>query len=127
MTKEQLLQTLDEILFTNLDVTMSSISRSLVFFAPHPECQDRVQRELNTTAVARQRDIVSKPESELFRACILSSTTFIPSCIFESSQLHPIAAFTVPQATPTARVISNHSILLGTRLHRGFSFSQHTQ
>lgn len=108
ITREQLLQTLDEMLFANTDVTMGGLSWTLVFLAAHPDVKKALRYEVlqqSTSAAARN-------------AYLLSSWTAMPNllgaCILESARLRPLAAFSVPQSCPTARVLDGFEIPAGT-------------
>lgn len=105
ITYEQLLHTLDESLFANLDVTTGGISWVLVFLAANPEYPRRLLDELETNLNHYQGD--SKPY-------ILSSSTLLSACVVESSRLRPLAAFSVPQSTPTPRIVDGYLIPAGT-------------
>ncbi|KAI1445844.1 putative cytochrome P450 oxidoreductase GliC-like protein [Annulohypoxylon stygium] len=108
MTREQLLQTLDEMLFANIDVTMGGISWTLVFLAAHPAIQKAVRSEIQIHS--------SNPATR--SAYLLSSWTTTPTllgaCILESARLRPLAAFSVPQSCPTPRVLDGYEIPAGT-------------
>jgi cytochrome P450 len=105
VTEEQLLQTLDEMLYANLDVTLGGISWNLVFLASHPEAQERLRAEI----LSHRQD----PQAS-FSAYLLSPSTFLAACIPESSRLRPLAAFSVPQAAPTGRFIGGFYFPAGT-------------
>ncbi|TEA09856.1 Cytochrome P450 monooxygenase aclC [Colletotrichum sidae] len=96
--EDQLLQTLDESLFANLDVTIGGLSWVPVFLSAHTDVQDRLRTEI-ASAVA------NGPES-LHRYLADGRTTYLAACVMESSRLRPLAAFSVPQAAPTSRRIS---------------------
>lgn len=108
VTREQLLQTLDEILFANIDVTMGGLSWTLVFLATHAATQDALRAELR----AQSSKLAAR------EAYLLSSWTTAPTllgaCILESSRLRPLAAFSVPQACPTPRVLDGFEVPAGT-------------
>ncbi|KAJ2904206.1 hypothetical protein MKZ38_008536 [Zalerion maritima] len=103
VTREQLLQTLDEMLFANLDVTIGGISWNLVFLAANPRVQEQVRAE-----------VVSRKQDGTFEAYLLDSGSLLSACIYESSRLRPLAAFSVPQAAPTERVVGGYLIPAGT-------------
>jgi cytochrome P450 len=102
-SKEELLQTLDEMLFANLDVTTGGVSWNLVFLSAHIDVQDRLRREVqeNTNEHSKRSRYLQ------------SSNTFLAACISESSRLRPLAAFSVPQSAPTERLISGFRIPAG--------------
>ncbi|KAL8983715.1 MAG: hypothetical protein Q9177_004900 [Variospora cf. flavescens] len=95
---EQLLQTIDESLFANLDVTIGALTWNPVFLAANPECQERLRTE------------VTSQTPETADRYIQSSTTYLAACILESSRLKPLAAFSVPQSAPTDRVVEGYLI-----------------
>lgn len=106
--EESVLQTLDEALFANLDVTLGGISWNLVFLAAHPDAQARLRAEV---AAERAR---ARAGAGVFDSYVLRSDTFLAACIAESSRLRPLAAFSVPQAAPTARVVGGYYFPAGT-------------
>ncbi|KAF2106360.1 cytochrome P450 monooxygenase [Lophiotrema nucula] len=101
ITMEQLLQTLDESLYANLDVTTGGLSWNLVFLAANPLVQSKL------------RDEISRHSHEL-EAYTQRSSTLLAACILESSRLKPLAAFSVPQSAPTDRVVDGYVIPAGT-------------
>lgn len=109
--EESILHTLDEALFANLDVTLGGISWNLVFLAAHPEAQARLRGEIS---VERQREKDSGGADASLQSYLLRSNTYVASCISESSRLRPLAAFSVPQAAPTGRVVGGYYFPLGT-------------
>ncbi|KAF2128306.1 cytochrome P450 monooxygenase [Dothidotthia symphoricarpi CBS 119687] len=106
LEEDAILQTLDEALFANLDVTLGGISWNLVFLAAYPDVQSRLRAE-----IANER---AKSESSNLDAYILRSDTLVAACISESSRLRPLAAFSVPQAAPTGRVVGEYYFPPGT-------------
>lgn len=103
ITEEQLLQTLDESLYANLDVTTGGLSWNLVFLAAHPAVQDRLRAEAQVALQQEGRE-----------AYVRSDATYLAACVLESSRLKPLAAFSVPQAAPTAREVDGYVIPAGT-------------
>lgn len=103
LSEEQLLQTLDESLYANLDVTTGGLSWNLVFLAEQPEVQIRLRSEVEEAQSAGT-----------LRAYVLSRETYLAACVLESSRLKPLAAFSVPQAAPTAREVEGFVIPAGT-------------
>ncbi|KAI0401757.1 putative cytochrome P450 oxidoreductase GliC-like protein [Xylaria palmicola] len=108
ITREQLLQTLDEILFANIDVTTGGLSWTLVFLAAHP-----------VTQTALRSEICSESTNKVFRNSYLTSSwastpTLLGACILEAARLRPLAAFSTPQACPTPRVLDGFEVPAGT-------------
>lgn len=105
ITADNAYQTLDEMLFANLDVTMGALSWNPVFLAANPEAQDKLYASI---AVAQNTEGLLTPKY------LQSSSTYLYACILESSRLKPLAAFSVPQAAPTERVLDGYIIPAGT-------------
>lgn len=91
-------QTLDEMLFANLDVTMGALSWNLVHLADNSGVQQDLRQEVNNVV------------ADGYKQYMQSSTTLLAACILESSRLRPLAAFTVPQSAPTERLIDGYLI-----------------
>lgn len=108
--KEQLLQTIDEMLFANLDVTMGGISWSLLFLAANEDVQEEIRKEV---AQVRSTTEATVPGWDDY---IKNSSTMLAAAILESSRLKPLAAFSVPQAAPTERVVGGFLIPAGTNI-----------
>lgn len=101
ITLDELLHTLDEMLYANLDVTLGGLSWNLVFLAAHPASQQKLYDEVTS-------------HSATLTAYLNSSESFLQACVTESSRLRPLAAFSVPQATPTPRVVGGYHLPAGT-------------
>lgn len=108
ITREQLLQTLDEMLFANLDVTMGGISWPLVFLATHPGFQSELRSEIRAHSEPEAR-------SAYLISSFKSSPTLLGACLLECARLRPLAAFSVPQSCPTPRVLDGFEIPAGTK------------
>ena len=100
LTYDQLLQTLDESLFANLDVTIGGLSWNPVFLAASPDSQERLRQEV----LSNGRSL------EASEAHLLSSNTYLAACVLESARLRPLAAFSVPQSAPTQRTVGGYVI-----------------
>ena len=106
-SSSEILQTLDEMLFANLDVTVSALTWSLVQLAAHKDAQSRLRAE-----IARVR--AGADECTGLARYLGHSNTYLQAIISESSRLCPLAAFSVPQAAPTSRVLDGYNIPPGT-------------
>jgi cytochrome P450 len=104
ITLIQMLQTVDEILFANLDVTMGGISWVLMFLASNPDVQGDLRKEIMANLSGTQDT----------HAYLLRSTTFLHATIMEASRLKPLAPFTIPQSAPTDRHVGGFVIPAGT-------------
>ncbi len=99
ITEEHLFQTLDEILFANLDVTTGGISWNLIFLAAHKPYQTKVLSEFTSFLAAEKSDDY-----------LSSSHSLLAACVLESARLKPAAAFSVPQSAPTEHVLDGFII-----------------
>jgi cytochrome P450 len=102
LSREHMLQTLDEMLFANLDVTIGGISWNLLFLAENEKFQGEVREEIK---LARQRNWVEY---------LASSSTLLSAGILESARLKPLAPFSVPQSAPTDRIVGGFLVPAGT-------------
>ncbi|KAL2412777.1 Bimodular acetylaranotin synthesis protein ataTC [Exophiala dermatitidis] len=106
-------QTLDEMLFANLDVTMGALAWNLVHLADNLDVQSAVRDEIAKRTTLNGDVQVGSGLSGLsgeMKEYLQSSATLLAACMLESSRLRPLAAFTVPQAAPTDRVIDDYTI-----------------
>jgi cytochrome P450 len=103
----QVLQTVDESLYANLDVGIGSVSWNLVFLACYPEVQEELVREIQDET-ARQG----------WEAYVQRSDTLLEACICESLRLRPIAGerFALMCHSPSADKTLQHSQFL--KVHR---------
>jgi hypothetical protein len=108
MTLEQLLQTLDEILFANIDVTMGGLSWTLVFLAAHPDVQKALRSEV------RGRSSNKETRNTYLLSSWTTTPTLLGACILEAARLRPLAAFSVPQSCPSPRILDGFEIPAGT-------------
>ncbi|RYO97034.1 hypothetical protein DL765_011332 [Monosporascus sp. GIB2] len=107
MTMEQLLQTVDEMLFANLDVTMGGVSWVLLFLAANQAVQGQIRQEIRQ---ARNSGTTGQSWDQYLQ----SSSTMLAASILESGRLKPLAAFSVPQSAPTDRVVAGFRVPAGT-------------
>ncbi|KAL8716534.1 MAG: hypothetical protein Q9225_006146 [Loekoesia sp. 1 TL-2023] len=108
ITLGQVLQTLDEMLFENLDVTVSGLSWNLLHLGANPAFQSMFRAE-----VVAKHESCRGVRSE-WEKYLLSSTTLLAASILESARLKPITPFTISQATPTTRKVSGYLVPAGT-------------
>ncbi|KAL8648014.1 MAG: hypothetical protein Q9210_005226 [Variospora velana] len=105
---DRVLQTLDEMLFANLDVTIGGLSWNLVHLGAHIRHQSMLRAEVVTAAEDGHR---VRSGWDMY---LLSPTTLLAASILESARLQPLAAFSVPQAAPTPRTVSGFRVPAGT-------------
>lgn len=109
ITHEQMYQTLDEMLYANLDVTLGGISWNVVFLAANRE----VQTSLRAEVAAKREEAANSSNSGAQKpldAYHLSSSTLLAACVLESARLRPLAAFSVPQSAPTPRLVDGYLV-----------------
>ncbi|CRG92072.1 hypothetical protein PISL3812_09127 [Talaromyces islandicus] len=106
VSRRSVYQTLDEMLFANLDVTIGGLSWNLLFLAAAPSEQAALRAEI--------RDARAKEGN--WHSYLQSSSTLLAACILESARLKPLAAFSVPQAAPTDRIVDEFVIPAGTNV-----------
>ncbi|KAK8044762.1 hypothetical protein PG993_004786 [Apiospora rasikravindrae] len=97
MTLENLLQTLDEMLFGNLDVTIGGLSWNPLFLAAQQDTQNELRKEQRTAKGS-------------WSQYIARADTLLAASILESARLKPMAAFSIPQAAPTARATGGYLV-----------------
>ncbi len=117
ITHEQLLQTIDEMLFANLDVTTGGLSWNVIFLAAHPASQVQLREEV----AARRKQASEAPDAQkplasadTFSSYLQSSSSLLSACILESARLRPLAAFSVPQSAPSPRTVGISSMCSGS-------------
>jgi len=105
ITREGLLQTMDEMLFANLDVTITALAWAFVFIAATPSVQARLLAEINKAYV----DEGSR------NAYLMSQSNFLHHILLEGGRLRPVAPFSVAQACPTQRQIGPYVFPAGSK------------
>jgi len=73
--------------------------------ASNREAQSRLHTEMSSALGTE-----GPSDSEAFHNYVNSSGTFLAACVAESSRVRPVAAFSVPQAPPTDRVVGGFRI-----------------
>ncbi|KAL4939195.1 hypothetical protein BDV06DRAFT_231237 [Aspergillus oleicola] len=104
--ENELLHTLDEILFVNLDVTVGNFSWNPIFLAAHPDVQDDIREEVRRA----REDEKDENTPNGWEPYISNNNTLLMASILESARLKPMPAFAVPQALPTAREVGGYVI-----------------
>ncbi|KAJ5789837.1 cytochrome P450 oxidoreductase GliC [Penicillium psychrosexuale] len=102
LTEREMLDTMDEILFANLDVTIGSLSWVLIFMATHSKTQAQLREEIVSNSSDDSPEIRDKYISE--------SSTLLMACLLESARLRPIASFSGAQSPPTDRQVGSYVI-----------------
>ncbi|KAL4863831.1 hypothetical protein BDV12DRAFT_201697 [Aspergillus spectabilis] len=107
ITKRECMQTLDESLYANLDVTTHAISWNIILLAQN----EWAQTELRTEVLAAVSN-----ESEPYERYIDREDTFLAACVLESSRLRPILPFSNPEAAPDDQYIDGYLIPRNTNV-----------
>lgn len=105
MHKIEVLHTLDELLFENLDVSLGALAWNMIFLAAHPEVQARLRNEVTQ---------VKQQGSGAWDEYLLGNSNLLMACILESARLKPIVLFTTVQAIPSERVVDGFVVPAGT-------------
>ncbi|KAH6671652.1 cytochrome P450 [Halenospora varia] len=106
MFKTEVLHTLDELLFENLDVSLGALAWNVIFLAGHPETQEELRNEI--------AQVKNEETSDSWVAYVLGTSNLIQACILESARLKPIVLFTTVQAIPSPRVVDGFIMPAGT-------------
>jgi cytochrome P450 len=97
LSMPELLQTLDESLFANLDVTTHAVSWNILRLAQHKEIQENVRAEIKRYA-ADSAEYLCKED------------TLLAACVVEASRLHPVLPFSNPEAAEEDKVIDGYIV-----------------
>jgi cytochrome P450 len=108
LSEHEMLDTMDEILFANLDVTIGSLSWVLVFLAAHTDVQTDLRREIVENK--------SRASPAVWDEYISQSSTLLMACLLESARLRPIASFSGAQSPPSDRQVDQYVIPAGTNV-----------
>ncbi|KAF2092842.1 cytochrome P450, partial [Rhizodiscina lignyota] len=98
-----LLQTLDESLFANLDVTAHAVSWNVLRIAQHADVQQKVRSEI------QQHTKTATPD-ESYEAYLRREDTLLAACILEASRLHPVLPFSNPEAAEEDKMVDGYVI-----------------
>uniref|UniRef100_A0A8H7K5R2 Cytochrome P450 monooxygenase n=1 Tax=Bionectria ochroleuca TaxID=29856 RepID=A0A8H7K5R2_BIOOC len=100
MSMQELLQTLDESLFANLDVTAHAVSWNVIRIAHHRDIQRKVREEI------RRHNESDKAYEEY----MCRDDTLIAACVLETSRLHPVLPFSNPEAAEENKTVGDYII-----------------
>lgn len=98
---EQYLQTIDEMIFTNIDITAGVLAFMLDKLAKHPDFQQKLYEEI----VARKAE-----EGFDLRTYVTGQTTLLHYLCLECIRLRPATWFSVPECTTIDKVIGRYKI-----------------
>ncbi|KAF2219166.1 cytochrome P450 oxidoreductase GliC [Elsinoe ampelina] len=97
ISKKEALQTLDESLYANLDVTTSAISWNIILLAQHVGIQQQLRDEIRANGATSA-------------SYIDNQHTLLAACILEASRLRPILAFSNPEHAIEDKLIDGYLI-----------------
>lgn len=102
----EFMQTLDESLYANLDVTTHAVAWNVILLAQHPVVQDEVLAEI--------RAVTSEGEESAYIRYLNSDDTLLAACVVEAARLRPILPFSNPESATDDKVIDGYIIPRGT-------------
>lgn len=106
ISKAEYLQTIDEILFTNVDVTSTVLGFLLINLATNRDCQEELRAEI--------LDCVDKCGSlstiDRYGSYLTASNTLLEFTCIESTRLYPAAWFSFPEYSPNTKTIDGYRI-----------------
>ncbi|EHK21724.1 uncharacterized protein TRIVIDRAFT_191958 [Trichoderma virens Gv29-8] len=97
VSKQELIQTMSEILFANLDVSTHVLGWLIIFVAQNTTVQEQLRKEITD----QYGDVV-----EFLRR----KDTLLHFCYLESLRLRPFTVFTIPETSPMAKVLGGYRI-----------------
>lgn len=109
LTSDQLSQTLDELIWPNLEITIDALAWILVHLAANPSIQCQLRDEISSTKSSSPNN-----NKDALYEYLSSTSTHLHACVLESARLHPAAAFSIPQAAPVDHVLDSYLIPTGT-------------
>ncbi|TWU74045.1 hypothetical protein ED733_002599 [Metarhizium rileyi] len=103
LSLKELLQTLDECLFANLDVTTHAVSWSVLTISQEMDLQQKLYDEIES-------HVGQEENKEKYESYIQRDNTLLAACIFEASRLHPVLPFSNPESANTRKVVDSYVI-----------------
>ncbi|KAL3449104.1 putative cytochrome P450 monooxygenase [Aspergillus insuetus] len=104
--RSEVLHSVSEGLFTNIDVTMGTFAWLVLLLAVHPEIQTKLREEITQAR--------AQGTTEAWERYIASNTTLLAGCVVENGRLRPIANYTYPQYLPADRAVGGYVVPRGT-------------
>ncbi|OKL56662.1 hypothetical protein UA08_08295 [Talaromyces atroroseus] len=97
ISKKEMIQTLSEMLFANLDVSTHVLSWLVIFLAKHTDIQRELRQEIKTNTKSLM-ELCGKKDSLLHR------------CFLESIRLRPFTVFTIPERSPQTKILGGYIV-----------------
>ncbi|KAJ3160785.1 hypothetical protein HDU88_007837 [Geranomyces variabilis] len=107
----ELLQTADEILYTNIDVTSTALAWGLIHLAQHPKAQAKARREV---FAAMENPEYGATENERIAHYVALSGTYLHNCMLEAMRLVPLLYYSLPEVTAEAKEIGGYAVPANT-------------
>ncbi|GFF54272.1 cytochrome P450 CYP12A2 [Aspergillus udagawae] len=108
ISKRECLQTLDESLYANLDVTTHALSWNVLLLAENIEAQRELRQEVLSA--------LENEASESYERYIDRDDTFLAACVLESARLRPILPFSNPESAPEDLYVDGYLIPANTNV-----------
>jgi cytochrome P450 len=105
ISREAVLQTMDEMLFANLDVSIGALAWAFVFIAANSQVQERLFSEISSAHI----DQATRTQY------LMSQSNYLHHILLEAGRLRPVAAFSVAQACPTQRQLGPYILPAGSK------------
>ncbi|KAF2280366.1 cytochrome P450 [Westerdykella ornata] len=100
LSMRELLQTLDESMFANLDVTTHAVAWNILRLSQHTDIQQKVYLEMQPYVT----DLKSYEEY------LRNDDSLLAACVLEASRLHPILPFSNPESAEDNKMIDGYII-----------------
>lgn len=84
------MQTLDESLYANLDVTTHAVAWNVILMAQHPAVQAEVRAEIAAVRTTRSDGDDAESSSSSYERYINSDDTLLAACIVEAARVRPV-------------------------------------
>ena len=101
LSRTNLLHSLDEAFFANIDVTIGSFSWNPLLLAMNQDVQDELRHEIHQKRQAAEEDLSG-------------NSSLLSACVRESGRLKPRANYTYPQSLPTERILGGYHVPAGS-------------
>ncbi|KAL2706781.1 Pul2 [Kluyveromyces marxianus] len=107
------IQTIDEILFANIEVTSTVMAWALVDMGSNIEEQERLRNEILKIKPNSTVDLIDKQANSL-QQYIKRTDTFLQYCVWETLRMHPLLWFSFPEVSSETLFIDGVRILPNT-------------
>ncbi|KAL6067865.1 hypothetical protein QOT17_008548 [Balamuthia mandrillaris] len=102
LSDEEFFQTLDEILFTNVEITYGALAWAVYHLAGNPNVQQQLREEIQGKTIASVHD--------------LKELQYLDCVVKESARIQPSVSLTIPERTVKDMVLGGYSIPSGVLL-----------